>query len=331
VIPSRVDVAGRNLVVNSTLIEVTGALDREGLRGIVLKGVTTARFLSDDPAARRYDDCDLLVAPRDRPRVESALVRLGYRPQLAVTFPHERPLRARTWARAGSPPVDLHTNFTGIRLSAEDTWAVLSARTEPFMVLNSTVEALDPAGRALVLALHAAQHGPRWEKPIRDLERALVRVPEETWREAAELAAQLRATESLSAGLRLVESGGMAERLGLPPPASVEVRLLSSNAPSQAASVEWLAHLPGLRTKLSFLAGKAFPQVAFLREWSPWAAKGGGWILLAYVSRLLYLLTSSVPAVRAWRRARRQVADPRAEPNFYTAGCLTLGEERRRT
>jgi hypothetical protein len=305
-IPSRIDVGARNLVVNSTLVEVTGALRGEGLRGIVLKGVTTARLLSNDPAERRYDDCDLLVSPRELPRVEAVLVKLGYDPLLAVEFPHERPLRARTWARGGSPPVDLHINFTGIRLPAENAWAILSTRTEQFPVLGATVEVLDPAGRALVVALHAAQHGPRWEKPLRDLERAVDVLPVETWSAAAALAAQLDASESLSAGLRLVDAGAsLAEGLGLRPPASVEVRLLASASPSEAISVEWLAQLPGVRAKAAFLMGKAFPPVAFLREWSPWARRGRTGIVVAYAARLLYLVRASVPAARAWRRARQ--------------------------
>jgi hypothetical protein len=215
-------------------------------------------------------------------------------------------------------------------LAAEDAWAVLSTRTEPAMVLNSTVEALDSAGRALVVALHAAQHGPRWEKPLRDLERAVDVLPIETWIAAVDLAAQLDATESLSAGLRLVDAGAfLAERLGLRPPASVEVRLLASTAPSEAVSVDWVAHLPGWRAKAAFLLGKAFPPVAFLREWSPWARRGRSGIVVAYASRLLYLVSASVPAARAWRRARRQAAGQPAGTNPPEADQLTLMEERR--
>jgi hypothetical protein len=60
------------------------------------------------------------------------------------------------------------------------------------------------------LALHAAQHGPKYVKGLAELALGLERWPTEVWEAAAQLAARTGAMEAFAAGLRLVPEGAVA-------------------------------------------------------------------------------------------------------------------------
>ncbi|MGH2787989.1 MAG: nucleotidyltransferase family protein [Actinomycetota bacterium] len=300
-----INVVARTLVVDATAAEVFDALRGRGVGCILLKGATIGRWLYDDEP-RRHNDCDVLVSPLDIRRAEAVLGQLGFHPAQAVVLPHDRPTNGRPWIKDGYPSIDLHGSVWGFGVDAQTAWRVLLGHTESFELASCSVEALVPAARALLVALHAVHHGPRWEKPLEDLVRAVTRLSEDIWRDATVLAQRLDATEAMGAGLRLVGPGAdLATRLGLPTCVSREVRLMASTAPSQSVKVEWFAQLPGLRTKAAFLVGKVFPPVAFMRDWSPLARRGPVGLAAAYAWRFLWLARVAPPAFRAWRRARR--------------------------
>jgi hypothetical protein len=302
----RVDRVARNLVVDATLAEVATALEQGQVPCIVLKGATIARWLYDDTASRRYSDCDLLVAPDHLRSAGTVLARLGFDPVGHVEVPQDRPAHGRLWIRVNSAPVDLHERVPGVGVDPRTAWSILSSHREPFEVAGTQVEVLRPSGRALLVAMHAAQHGPRWDKPIRDLERATSRLSEGVWREAALLAKALDASDMLGAGLRLADGGvKVADQLGLSAAGSTQARLLASRVPTYAVTVEWLAQMPGVRAKLRFFIRKMLPSVAYMRAISPIAREGHMGVVRAYLTRLLHLARASVPTIQAWRRARR--------------------------
>jgi hypothetical protein len=62
------------------LARVVGALERQGVRPVVLKGPALARTVYTSPALRTAGDVDLLVAPESVDRSCAALADLGYEP-----------------------------------------------------------------------------------------------------------------------------------------------------------------------------------------------------------------------------------------------------------
>ena len=120
---------------------------------------------------------------------------------------------------------------------------------------------------------------------------------------------QLDAIPAFDAALALLSSGGVTrERLGLPDRKTVESVLQASSAPHLALGFEWLSRTRRPRTKAAFLARKAFPSRAWMRDWAPGLARrGGAGLALAYAWRIGWLLRHVGPGLIAWRRARHEV------------------------
>jgi hypothetical protein len=282
------------------------------LEPILLRGPALARALYEDQASRVYVDIDLLVPPEGLSLAEAVLLRLGFSDRtVSGVIAGDRPTYAHTWVRpADSAMVDLHYTMHGIGVSAGQACEVLSerAQTEPLTVGAIDVTVLRPPGCALVVALHAAAHGARVEKPLEDLERAIDRLPLEHWRSGAILADRLRATEAFAVGLRLLPAGNeLAGRLGLPRDVSVESVLRAATPPPMALGFEWLARTRGTTARVRLVARKVVPGAEFMRAWSPLARRGPVGLFCAYGLRVLWLARHAVPGLIAWSRARRQV------------------------
>ncbi len=159
--------------------------------------------------------------------------------------------------------------------------------------------------RTLHVALHAVQHGGEAQpKPMADLERALARVPEETWREAWELARRLDAADAFAAGLRLTPAGRrLSAAIGAADPGSGGARLRIEGVPLAEGFGE-LAAAAGPRAKLALLARELFPSPAFMRWWTPLARRGPLGLAAAYPWRLAWLCSRAIPGYLAWRRAQ---------------------------
>ena len=157
--------------------------------------------------------CWCLLRPGAAERV---LQGLGFAEQLAGLGSDELADRwACAWRRDRSV-VDLHLGFYGIETDPVLAWQILSSRTEWIELLGSPVETLAPAPKALLVVLHCAYHGGRAKRATLDLERALARLDERTWREVAAVARELGAVGDLAAGLTLSDEGRtLAGRLGI--------------------------------------------------------------------------------------------------------------------
>ena len=73
------DNAARNLYVQAELARVLGALDREGVAAMPLKGAALIETVYPDPALRVMRDLDILIRAEDAKRAQAAVADLGYR------------------------------------------------------------------------------------------------------------------------------------------------------------------------------------------------------------------------------------------------------------
>jgi hypothetical protein len=305
--------AARSLHLDAVAAEAVEGLRAAGVDSILLRGPAIACWLYDDETTRSYVDVDLLVAYPDLARAETALAGLDF-VNLTVegVLAHDRPAHAHTWARRrDGAAVDLHYTLLGARLEPESVWEVLARETETISVAGTTVAVLNEPARAVVVALHAAQHGVGVGQSLDDLARALELLPHRVWEAAATLAGRLDATPALAAGLTLVRPGDEeARRLDLPLDRSTETALRASTSPPTALGYDWLARTPGLRAKAGLVARKIAPDPSFMRAWSPLARRGRSGLAAAYVWRVAWLARHAGPGFIAWRRARRNSRRP---------------------
>jgi hypothetical protein len=297
---------GVNLVNDALTARIVTALRAAGVESVLLKGASVRRWLYDGDE-RRSDDVDLLVAGRDREAIDAALLAVGLRYLGPSALGPGRPYR-QLWEHPETTIVlELHESLTGIGVSNEQAWAVLSQETEEVALAGTRVMMLDGAARTLHLALHAAQHGRESERTLEDLQRGLERLPEARWREAATLAGRLGALPAFVAGLTLLPAGtDLVRRLSLETEEPGDVALRAATAPPVAQGLAWLMALPGAAAKARFLVRALVPPRVFMRAWDPLARRGATGLALAYLRRPFWLLRYLPAAVGAWRRANRR-------------------------
>ncbi len=224
--------AGASLAAEHALAELLAALRAAGADPIAIKGPVQARWLYGTPR-RPSIDLDLLVAPEDVPPAAAALRRLGYRPYLDPGDGTGTGY-AQTWHKDGGVPVDLHWSLAGA--DPERLWPALRRATELTPVGSETARIPTVPGRALVLALHAAQHGSEEPHVLDDLARALEIVDGNGWREAAALARQAGAAAAFAAGLRTLPEGqAVARALVLTEASTPELELRRAGEPPHRA------------------------------------------------------------------------------------------------
>lgn len=317
-LPSRLSTVAKTLTVDAVTAELVEALKRAGIRTIVLKGPSVARWLYPE-GGRTYEDTDLLLDPSSVPEAERVLKELGFEalgggdlPE-PEAVPHDRPEHSRDWRRARDGAIaELHFTLDGAGVEPDRVWEVLSKDADRMTLHGTDVETeiLSEPARAMHLSLHVLQHGHRGPKALSDLRAGLVQIPAETWRNAMEVARQIGAPDAFAGGLSFVAEGrALAERLGLPPPTDAEISLRVSTSGPQAdlaLAFEWLSRLPDLRSKLAYLGAKVFPRPAYLRSRAPLARRGPVGLVGAYILRVVWIVSHAPAGFAAWRRARRR-------------------------
>jgi hypothetical protein len=296
------------LRVDHTTAEVLRAFASAHVSCILLKGPSTARWLYDDGEPRTYADSDLLLRPGDARAAARVLSEMGFVSDLVEGMP------APWWSEHAVPwvdpvhgrVVDLHGTIPGVGVDSERLWSTLSRHTDTLTVGGFQATVLAPPGLASSIALHAAQHSAEWAAALVELERALARAGEDTWRAAAALATELEATGAFGAGLRRLPDGRtLAARLELPHQVPVDTALVGDNAPNAAFAIERLARASGVRERLRIIRYKVAPPPEWVRRWLPPERQARRHVMQAYVLRVTWLLTRVPGAVIAWRRARR--------------------------
>jgi hypothetical protein len=312
--PRHVLVAGLSLRVDAVTAEVVTAMRNAGVRPLLLKGPSTQAWLYRDHALRPYIDTDLLVAP-DRYRSAGAVLRgLGFHP---MSYSQQGHLDSQTWIRdRDSSYVDLHRSVMGVSAPPAEVWRELSANVDTLRVAGVEVETLAVQGRALHMALHAAQHSDaRSNHRLRDdLARALRVTGDDVWRRAAELARALDASPAFAAGLRLDPAGvRLAQRLGLPASTPPLVTVKSGPEVAAAVAIEHLLSERSLRRRAWFLLRALAPSRQYMQSWirknTSWESSrvlnGRFGLLIAYLWRPVLIVVRLPKAVSTVLRAHR--------------------------
>jgi hypothetical protein len=305
--------AATTLMVDHATADVLLAFRAAGVRALLLKGPSVARWLYRDGEPRPYLDTDLLVHPADATEAGRALTRMGYAPQLDERrMPDWWRPHASVWVNADQgTSVDLHHRLQGVRVDAERAWAMLSRDTVTLEVAGASAVVLALPARMLYVALSAANDGPS-SMALIDLDRALEQVSGDLWTKAAALAVELRATDGLFAGLTRRRAGvALASRLGLTGEGSVEMGLRSAGAPREALTVEQIARTRGMRNRMAIIADKVFPPPTYMRYWSRLTRRKRLGLVLAYGYRVAWVAKKAFPALMAWWRVRRALTPPR--------------------
>ncbi len=304
---TRIEVAITNIRVDAATAEVLRALERVGLRAILLKGPALADWESKE-YARAYVDCDLWLAPSAMRAAERTLGELGFAPdQQSRGLPRWWREHASNWTRgADGVAVDLHGSLQGVGVRGERAWELLQGEAEAIEVAGHRAYRLSTPARALYVALHAAHHGTLSARSLARLEAAVAAAGEDVWRAAGALAVELDAVDAFGSGLRLSSRGAeLAERLALPATASVSVALHASTPPPVALGFEQLRRAGWMAPWV--LVRKLIPPRGFIRHWWPPAARSRRMLALGYAYRPVWLLRNAPRGWRAWRAASAQV------------------------
>lgn len=284
--------AARSLRLDAVLDETARQLRSRSVEFIVLKGPTLRSRLYGPTESRPYADLDLLVGPSALPTALAALTDLGF---VDITR-SPVPLRSHDLVRDDDgAAIDLHFTLWGPSVSGEVVWALLRRRAEPARIGTEDILQLDDVAFALELALHAVHSHPEAEKPLEDLRRGAAQIPSHVWREAANLAAELGATEAFAAGLRRVPNGAvLADDIGLP--------IASMHTANRRAYLRLVAAQAG---SYRFLRARLLPAPDTLRASSRLARAGKIGLALAYVSRPFGLAARAIAAGRLLRAGPR--------------------------
>jgi hypothetical protein len=296
---------GDRLRVDAFGAEVHAAFQERGIRCVLLKGRAFADLLYDADEVRGYGDCDLLIAQHDRARAGTTLTDLGFR-NLAFRGAHlaPEPLHADHWHRdRDAAAIDLHWRLRGSYAPADAVFSALWDRKVRSVIGGRETWVLDLAGSALLCALHLAQHPLGMSGPRADLERAIARLPDPVWHDAADLAVQIDALVALTDGLRLCPSGTeRADRLGLADHATRRRRLSTGSGPWGATAIQWLLEPQRLRDRARLAVLVLFPPPRKLRHFTPLARRGPAGLSCAYLLRPFHVARKA-PAALAYRRA----------------------------
>ena len=298
--------AVRRLRLEAATANAFDAFDAAGVQGFLLKGAALSAWLYPEGPKRTFSDSDILVRPADWAAAQDVLRSISFAPHLDEgAMPAWWEDHAIGWFRGSDGAlIDLHRSLPGVGVDPEALWNRLSAEADQVAVGGRLVPTLTVPDRAMHLALHTAQHGGF---RLHEVQRAVEVTDDDTWRAAAAIAQELDATPAFATGLRMVPEGAaLAQRLGLPETAPVDVQLRAAHAPPVALGFDQLSRAPGVRARLSILGHKVFPPPTFMRTWSTLARRSRLGLALAYLWRPIWLVIHAPAGFRAWSNARRK-------------------------
>ena len=276
-----------------------------GVPCLVMRGPAVAHALYDAPEERAYGDIDVLVPYAQVATAKGVLDAMDLRPVLEGSARSELSPHATAYVgEAGS--IDLHWTLRGVRADPRGVWDALAPGAGEIELGAGTVAVPRPAVLAMTVALHAAQHGPQGPVQREDVRRAAVRLPQETWREAVQLADRLGAANWLASGLgESAEGRRVMDGLGLELRPELELEIRAEGDQPMIRGISDFNETRGVRNKLRLLLRELFPSPAFMRRWSPAAHRPLG-LVLAYLVRPFWLAWRLPSALVSYRRARRR-------------------------
>jgi hypothetical protein len=153
----------KSLLLSRELIRIVDHLAAQGLDAMPYKGLALAEVLYGDIALRQSGDIDLLVRPRDVPRIRDGVRELGYAPHTTLTAPQERAYLKSGYeyafdGAAGPNLLELQwailPRFYAVDFSMEE----LFQRAATLTVAGHPTRTPSREDLLLVLCVHAAKH-----------------------------------------------------------------------------------------------------------------------------------------------------------------------------
>ena len=282
----------RALTLDRAAGEAISAWGGEGIDAILLKGVSVAEWLYRGEL-RSYCDADLLVDPARICDAAEVLDRLGF-------VPAERhvSLHAHPWTRpTDGAQIDLHRTLYGAERTPAQVWSALRRHVQPYGAGRAGLPTLDIPARAMLVALHAAQH-PGSAQAGEDLARAVRICGGADWLRAEAIADEVGALATMGRGLRLNPAG---RRLAVRLPRVTAAQLVERERAPLAIGLARLRSVRGWRAKLAVAVRAALPSPARLREEG--ADIRPAKLPAVYARRAVYLAVNAPLTVRRLRRA----------------------------
>jgi hypothetical protein len=317
--PSRASRAASSFRLDVKGAEVRAAFAATGVTSILLKGRAFTHLLYAGPGERPYGDVDLLVSPGQISTARQTLTDLGFRnyhgefpsaqtgPALGRAMDAAGDVHAELWVRDRDRfQIDLHDSLPQVGADPATVWRHLSQHIDQIAIAGQPTNVLDPPASALLVALHAAHHGPGWPNAERDLDRAVAALAPECWAQARTLAVALDAESAMGVGLGLRPEGrAIAQRLGLGVEPSRARQLLWEGGSWSAGFLEALKGERGLRARGNLIRHALWPDAAALRRGSALARRGRLGLALAYATRPFQLARRLPAAIVVRRRLSR--------------------------
>ncbi|PYN78472.1 MAG: hypothetical protein DMD96_21610 [Candidatus Rokuibacteriota bacterium] len=312
--------AVKSLRLYRELAEVLGALRRDGIDVIVLKGAYLAEVVYGDISLRPMTDVDLLVRKRDLARVEAKLFAMGYsqREQPHTDEDYSTCQHLHPLAKPGGAPIEIHWTIESptepFAIDVEGLWG----RARGAKIAGVDVLVLSPEDLLLHLCLHTAFHhqlvlGLRgcWDilETIRHCGRAIdwEQLQRRARRWGVEkyvcltlhLAQQLLGADVPARALAALEPGGFEPRLIALARAEILGRTSAVSVSARFAQMWGVSRIP---EKASLLMKTVFPSKKALARMYP-ACRDARWPYRYYAARWRDLLRQYGPS--AWQMARR--------------------------
>lgn len=299
------------LAIDHWTADVVSSLRAAAIEPLLLKGPAISRWLyADEPGARGYTDADLMVAAHQFQEAREVLGRLDFACvlPLSIKLPGDRPRHAEAWWReSDGATVDLHRSLHSTEhLDPERVWAAVSRASERIDLFGVPVEIPAESTRTLHVVLHLRPKDTPNTQAWVDLERAIARVPLETWGEARDLAFELGVDREMGALLRLVDAGPLlADHLGLPDVAP-DYLVYQHERDAWPEAEQFVADLAllGRPAALRQIGSKLFPPPDYVRAGRPFARRGNVALGAVYVWRLVLMPVRLLD----WCRYRRRSA-----------------------
>lgn len=158
--------AARNLILINELVQITRALDENGIPSIAYKGPALAELAYGDPALRRFLDIDLMVRRENVQQATEVLVTRGYHPAKNLT-PHQQALLLQTqhnlqFVSDSRVVVELHwqvsSHLFASSVTAEELWNNL----ETIRLNGHPVKSFATEDLLFSLCVHGSRHV--WER-----------------------------------------------------------------------------------------------------------------------------------------------------------------------
>jgi hypothetical protein len=157
----------KSLLLSRELIRIVDHLSAGGLDAMPYKGLTLAEVLYGDIALRQSGDIDLLIRPRDVPRIRDTVRELGYTPHFTLTAPQEHAYLKSGYEHAfdgaaGPNLLELQWAILPRFYAVDFNMEEIFQRATALSVAGHPMRTPSREDLFLVLCVHAAKH--MWER-----------------------------------------------------------------------------------------------------------------------------------------------------------------------